>query len=402
MQFARKLDYLSEGLNNGRAEGEEQVRVGVVGTGFIAHQLSGVARTMGDLRVTRALTRRPIDSCDPLPGDVPLTGSVADLIDHSDVIVECSGDVLHATRVVGQALQSGRPVVTMNSEFHVTCGSHFVGQGYLTEAEGDQPGSTAALRQDVLAMGFEPLVYGNMKGFLNLDPSPDEMAYWSERQGIATYQTTSFTDGTKVQIEQAFVANGFGVGIAQPGLLAIESSNFDEAVQELAKAADDLGFPISDFVVSPGQAPGVFIVGKHDDAHQADLRYLKMGGGPYYTLVRPFHLCAFEVPKTVRRLMNGQPPLLDNSSKPTIGVAAIAKTDLRPGDKIKRGVGGFEVRGIAVRMVDTPKHCPIGIIQNATVVRPVQRGEMLTVDHLDLPDSEARDIALDVVRGALH
>lgn len=402
MQVARKLDYPAKGLNNGKALGEDQVRVGVVGTGFIAQQLSGVARSMGDLRVTRALTRRPIESCRPLPGDVPLTQSVAELIDHSDVIIECSGDVLHATEVVGQALRSDRPVVTMNSEFHVTCGSYFVGQGYLTEAEGDQPGSTAALRLDVLAMGFEPLVYGNIKGFLNPDPSREEMEYWSGRQGIAAYQTTSFTDGTKVQIEQAFVANGFGVGIAKTGLLAIESKDFDGAVQQLAKAADDLGFPISDFVVSPGQLPGVFIVGKHDEAHQADLRYLKMGDGPYYTLIRPFHLCAFEVPKTVRRVMAGDPPLLHNSSTPTIGVAAIAKTDLRPGDKIERGVGSFEVRGAAVRMADVPDHCPIGIIQNATVARPVERGEMLTVDHLDLPDSEARDIALDIVRGAVR
>ena len=134
-------------------------------------------------------------------------------------------------------------------------------------------------------MGFEPLVYGNMKGFLNLDPEPDEMKYWAGKQGIRVHQTVSFTDGTKVHIEQAFLANGFGAGIAKPGLLAIESEDFNGAVEQLAHAADAMGAPISDFVVSPGQVPGVFIVGKHDGVHQATLRYLKLGEGPYYTLV---------------------------------------------------------------------------------------------------------------------
>ena len=45
-----------------------------------------------------------------------------------------------------------------------------------------------------------------MKGFLNHHPTPGEMRYWAKRQGISLRQVTSFTDGTKIQIEQAFVA----------------------------------------------------------------------------------------------------------------------------------------------------------------------------------------------------
>ncbi len=78
----------------------------------------------------------------------------------------------------------GKAVVTMNSEFHVTVGSHFVGAGLVTEAEGDQSGSLAALAEEVRAMGFVPRIFGNTKGYLNLNPKPEDMAYWAAKQGI--------------------------------------------------------------------------------------------------------------------------------------------------------------------------------------------------------------------------
>ena len=382
------------------AKGQPLTRVGVVGTGFIARGLYGVIRGLPDMTVSRALTRRSMQSCIDVPKDVKLTQSVQELIDHSDVVVEVSGDVLHAAEVIRDVLAAGLPVITMNSEFHVTCGSYFVDKGYLSEAEGDQPGCTAALREEALAMGFTPMVYGNMKGFLNPDPTHDEMVYWSERQGIRVEQTVSFTDGTKVQMEQAFVANGFGAGIAQDGLLAPVSDDFDAVAHELAEAADKLGFPICDFVVSRGQPPGVFVVASHDSQHQAPLRYMKMGDGPYYVLVRPFHLCAFEIPKTIRRATFGLPPLLNNSRAPTVSVAAIAKRAIKPGEKIDLGVGSFLVRGRAVRIADNVDHVPIGLLYNAVITRQVEPGQMLTLDDVELPESYARDITLGLLRAA--
>ena len=378
----------------------QMTRVGVIGTGFIARGLYGVIRGLPDMTVSKVLTRRPIDRCVDVPDDVELTHSVQELIDHSDVVVEVSGDVLHAAEVIRDVLTAGLPVVTMNSEFHVTCGSHFVDMGYLSEAEGDQPGCTAALREEALAMGFSPMVYGNMKGFLNPDPTHEEMVYWSERQGIRVEQTVSFTDGTKVQMEQAFVANGFGAGIAQDGLLAPVSDDFDTIAHELAEASERLGFPICDFVVSRGQPPGVFIVGSHGADHQDPLRYMKMGDGPYYVLVRPFHLCALEIPKTIRRTRLGLSPLLNNSTTPTISVAAVAKKGLKAGEKIDLGVGSFLVRGKAVRIADNSGHVPIGLLYNAVLNHAIEPGQMLTLDDVDLPDSYARDITLGLLREA--
>ncbi|WP_305362269.1 Gfo/Idh/MocA family oxidoreductase [Hydrogenophaga sp.] len=368
-------------------------RIGLVGTGFIA---SGFARLVHnhapDLDISAVLTRRAPDNTEGFPFPERLTRSVQELLDKCDMIVECSGDVLHATDVIDTALRAGKPVVTMNSEFHVTTGSWFADKGLLTEAEGDQPGSIAALREEAVMMGFKPLVYGNMKGFLNHHPTPEEMAYWAGKQGISVAQTTSFTDGTKIQIEQALVANGFGGTITRQGMEGPKSADVSKAAIELARTAAERGQAISDYVLSPGNA-GVFVVGTHDKSEWKALNYLKLGDGPYYVLVRPFHLCQYEIIKTVRRVINGGGVLLNNSSTPSISIVGIAKTDLPAGTRIDRAIGGFQVRGEAARIQDVPNHVPIGMIQNAVITRPVLAGQTLSFDDVELPDTLALDIA---------
>jgi predicted homoserine dehydrogenase-like protein len=368
-------------------------RIGLVGTGFIA---SGFARLVHnhapDLHISAVLTRRPIDQMGDFPLADRLTLSRQELIDKSDVIVECSGDVLHATDVIDEALRAGKPVVTMNSEFHVTTGSYFADKGLLTEAEGDQPGSIAALREEAIMMGFKPLVYGNMKGFLNHFPTPEEMAYWAGKQGISVAQTTSFTDGTKIQIEQALVANGFGATIACQGMQGPKATDVTKAAIDLARGAAERGQAISDYVLAPGNA-GVFVVGTHDKSEWKALNYLKLGDGPYYVLVRPFHLCQYEIIKTLRRVLAGGGVLLNNSSSPTVSIVGIAKTQLSPGTAIDRALGGFQVRGEAAKIQDVPNHVPMGLIQNAVVRRQIEPGQIITFDDVDLPDTLALKIA---------
>ena len=193
-------------------------KIGVSGTGMIARGfIRLIKQHYQDMEISRVLTRRPLATLTDFPLAERLTNSLDELIDHCDLLVECSGDVFHGTEVIERAFQAGLPVVTVNAELQVTTGSYLAGKGFLTEAEGDQPGSLAALHEDALQMGFQPLVYGNMKGYLNHDPSPEDMAYWANRQGISIDQTTSFTDGTKVQIEQVIVGNGLGATIMAAG-----------------------------------------------------------------------------------------------------------------------------------------------------------------------------------------
>ena len=373
-------------------------RIGIVGTGFLARGLVMALEGQPGLAVSKVLTRTNIQQRHDFPRQDRLTNSIDELIDNSDLVVECSGDVVHATDVIAKVASSSLPVVTMDSELQVTTGSYFARRGFITEAEGDQPGCLATLRENVVQMGFEPLVYGNIKGFLNHAPKMDEMEFWAKKQNIQLDKVISFTDGTKIQFEQALVANGLGAGIAVDGLLGIASEDVDTGAKALAERAKGLGYPISDYILSPKSPPGVFIVAEHDERQKMYLSNYKMGGGPYYVLLRSFHLCHLEIAKTIRRVLNGGGILLNNSVNPAISVAAVAKRPLDPGDIIGRGIGSFDVRGIAVRIADSPGHIPIGLLASAVVTRHIEPGQQISFDDVEIPES----LALHAWREIVH
>jgi predicted homoserine dehydrogenase-like protein len=311
------------------------------------------------------------------------------LIEHSDIIVECSGDPIHAADVTDLAFSASLPVVTMNTEFHVTCGSYFVSKGLLTEAEGDQPGCLAALAEEAVSMGFKPLVYGNVKGFYNNNPTLKDMQFWSKKQGISLAMVTSATDGTKLQAEQVLVANGLNATIAQQGLLGFQSDNLEEDGLRLADIAKNKGRAISDYLISANEETRVFIVAEHSEYQQASLEYLKLGKGPYYTLTKNRVLCHLEILKTVKRVISQKTPLLNNSGSPTISLCAIAKMDLPSGTHIAHAIGSFEIRGIAIKITDYPQHIPIGLLSDAVITKAVEKGEVICFNHIEIKPSLA-------------
>jgi predicted homoserine dehydrogenase-like protein len=375
-------------------------RVGIVGTGFIAEGLLRMVPTCDGFALGRVLTRRPGGTVENIDTEL-LTSSIQELVDASDIVVECSGDVVHATDVVNAALEAGKKVVTLNSELQVTVGSHFCDRGLITEAEGDQPGSLAALANEAAGMGFRPLVYGNMKGFLNHTPTPDDMDYWSKRNGISVVQVTSFTDGSKLQLEQALIANGLGATIARRGLMGLRDEELQVSANKLAAVAKGMGRAISDYVMNGALPPGVFVVVEHPFERPEVLRYLKLGDGPFYTLVKPYHLCHLEMMKTIRDVASGAGPLLNNSSAPTVNVAAVAKRDLDRGTPIPHAVGGFTVRGEAVSFAEEPSAVPIGILDRARIVRRVEKEQVLTWDDVEIPESLASRVARSLHRRVL-
>jgi predicted homoserine dehydrogenase-like protein len=384
----------------GTLGGASPIRVGVSGTGFIGKGFTALSHTLDDIVVTAVLTKRPFESVNGVPRHLLVADSCA-LVDRCDVVLECSGDVLRATDVIADAFDADLPVVTMNTEFHVTTGSWFFGRGFLTEAEGDQPGTLAALAEEARSMGFKPIVYGNTKRFLNPDPTLEEMLFWSERQGISLEQVTAFTDGTKVHAEQVLIANGAGACLPAGGLRGHPVQSVRDGAEAIAASVGS-STAVADFIITEDAPKSVFVAATHHDDHSRDLTYLNLGGGPLYVLLRPYHLCYFEIAKTVRRIFpERRPPLLTNGRAPRYGLAAIAKRDLSPGDHIRRGIGSFDVRGFAVDNVSFSGHCPIGLLQNATIRRRVPKGEVVSIDDVDLPPSKALSAWLELQRTEL-
>ncbi len=366
-------------------------RIGIVGTGFIATGLLSVLSHSTRLTPTAVLSRRPARELSESAAELAVN-TTAELISKCDLVVECSGDVHHAAPIVEEVMAAGLPVVTMATEFHVTIGSYFADKGMITEAEGDQPGCLAALHEEAIEMGFDPLVYGNIKGFLNHYPTEEDMRFWSEKQGISIPQVTSFTDGTKIQMEQAFIGNGMKTDILCRGLKGYSELELHEGGAQLAREAEELGKPVSDYLLNGKLPPGVFITGRNKEADPSVLRYLKLGDGPFYTIIRPYHLCHLEIPRTIRRVLSGGPPLLNNSTEPTLMVCAVAKRDLKAGESIKRAIGGYAVRGEAIRIENARNLAPIGLMDGCRVLRDIEKGATISLSDVELPATRATEI----------
>src|SRR5690606_30704107 len=368
---------------------ERPLKIGIVGTGGIARELAKLVSRRNDMMVAGILTRRTGTIDDLGVSQDWLTLFPEKPIDAWDLIVVSTVHPLYSTQIIALAFNYKLPVVTLDADTLVVSGSWLSQRGVFTEANGDQPGCLAALNKEVIQMGFKPLVYGNIKGFLNQNPSLEDMVYWAQKQGYSLSSVTSFTDGTKLQIEQCLVANGLGLTIAKQGMIGLETNNFEKGAYALGQEAQDRGTILSDYIISRESPPGVFITATHQEDLAAELKTYKMGDGPFYLLYKPMHLCFFEMPNSILNLMQRGEKLLDNGLTPTISVASIAKQKLEAGSFIDKGIGSMQIRGEAITIADQPNHVPVGLMSQVHVKRDIEPGQVITFDDVELPESLA-------------
>lgn len=377
---------------------QKSIRVGIAGTGFVGRGLSRLLSLRDDMQVSGVLTRR-MGMVPGLGVDPELvTNEPRRLMEVSDVIVVSTGDPLHSTKIIDLAFEYGLPVITMDADTLVVSGSWLKRRGLLTESEGDQPGCLATLKEEALQMGFTPLVYGNIKRYLNHYPTIKDMRFWAKKQGFSLQSITSFTDGTKLQTEQCLVANGLDAGITKQGLEGLVCADWETGARQLAAMAMELNGSISDYVISKGSPPGVFIAATHDEDLAWGLETYKLGGGPVYILHRPYHLCFFEIPKTILRFLDSKEPILDNGAYPEFSVAAIAKSKLAAGTLIKKGIGSMDVRGEVLWIAKHLEHVPVGLMDSVHVKRPVEAEQIITWDDIDIPESKAAAAWFETLR----
>jgi predicted homoserine dehydrogenase-like protein len=133
-------------------------------------------------------------------------------------------------------------------------------------------------------------------------------------------------------------------------------------------------------------APGVFLVVTTDHPRLREALILRdMGTGPYYTLLRPYHLCSIEVPLTCAMLVirgkSNMAPLDRLASE----VFAVAKRDLRPGEVLD-SIGGATFYGL-IDTYETAKQeglLPIGLAKGAVLIRSVARDIPITYHDVEL------------------
>jgi predicted homoserine dehydrogenase-like protein len=326
---------------------------------------------------------------------------------HYRIVVEMTGDVVYGTEVALKTMEANKHLVTMSVGMHVTVGSallrRFQSRGLvLTEAEGDQPGSLARLREEVLELGFKPIMAGNLKHYLDRYATPRSVRFEAAKRGLSLDQTTQFTDGTKICLEMNLVANYFGMRCLARGMHGYGAERVEDALTLFDWEGMDTGGFV-DYLIGMDLPPGVFMVCEHQDRGQARyLKYLGLGTGPRYVLYRHYHLCHLEVFKSISRLLVSGQSTMDNSMEPIVDTIAVAKKDLEAG-KVLDGMGGYCCYGLIENRDTVVRESlvPVGLVKDAVLTRAVRKDDPFRLDDLQLPENTVTRLWRETHRPAL-
>ena len=408
-----------------RAASNNPVRVGMFGAGFMARGIANqIINSVPGMKLV-AICNRTVDKArrayeEAGVGEVMTVSSSRSLeaaiqggrvavsddpdnlceADGIDCILDVTGAIEYGARVTLRAINHGKHVVSMNAELDGTVGPilkrHADKAGViLTGSDGDQPGVQMNLYRFVRSIGLTPLVCGNIKGLQDPYRTPTTQAAFAAKWGQDPCMVTSFADGTKISFEQAIVANATGMTVAKRGMLGLE---FPGHVDDLTTKYDvaelkQLG-GVVDYVVGSKPSPGVFVLATHEDSKQKHyLNLYKLGPGPLYSFYTPYHLCHFEVPLSIARVVLAGDAVLQPIAGPKVDVVAVAKTDLAAGALLD-GLGGYSTYGTCERydISRSERLLPMGLAQGCHLKRRVAKDTVLSYADVDLPEGRLIDM----------
>jgi len=316
-----------------------------------------------------------------------------------DVLVESTNTVEFAAKTCIAALERKIHVVLMNAEVDLLLRPYLQQIAkengvVITSDAGDQHGVIARMAEEIQMWGFDLVMLGNIKGFLNRYATIEGMQKEAAKRYLNVVQCVAYTDGTKLNFEQALLANGFGMLPWTRGMLGprCEDVNeiFDKFDFETLEAMRHTG--CVDYILGAKPGGGVFVIGYcKNELQQRYLEYYKRGKGPYYLFYRPYHLCHLETPRAIFNEFLYQKSILKPQNKLT-DVFAFAKKDLHKGLAIGHGIGSDEFYG----MIDSCKNAkdlvPIALLETENRIKPIlernlDRDEPLFWSDVDFHDS---------------
>jgi predicted homoserine dehydrogenase-like protein len=412
-----------------RADEGRPVRIGLVGCGEMGTdivtqvaqmrgiEVAAIADTRGErARQAVAIAQRPPESA----GDAESAQAMSALIeagrtaivpdssmvvthDLVDVVIDATGKPAVGAEIGLKAMEHGKHLVMMNVEADVTIGAYLkhaaakLGVVYSLGA-GDEPSSCMELIEFVSAMGHRVVAAGKGKNNpLNHDATPDEYREEAERRNMNPRMLVEFVDGSKTMVEMAAIANATGLVPDRPGMHGPAATR-DELSRVLCPVED--GGVLSrkgcvDFSIGKGVAPGVFVIAEMAHPRLRErMNDLKLGEGPYYTFFRPYHLTSLEVPLTcARAVLYGKADMVP-LDRPVAEVCAVAKRDLKPGDRLD-AIGEYTYRSWIMTVEDAraAKAIPCGLLEGGVVTAPVAKGKLLTYANA-APDAGSGLVAL--------
>ncbi|KAB2682744.1 NAD(P)H-dependent oxidoreductase [Brucella tritici] len=400
-----------------RADSGRPIRIGLIGSGEmgtdivtrVAHMPGIEVGAISELRIPNAL--KAVDIAFQEEGHGREVSTASDLTtameahkvavtdnanlilenDLIDVVIDATGVPAVGAEIGLRAMEHGKHLVMMNVEADVTIGAYLkaeaerLGVTYSLGA-GDEPSSCMELIEFVTAMGHPIVAAGKGKNNpLNIDAIPEEYMEEATRRNMNVRMLVEFVDGSKTMVEMAAIANATGLVPDKAGMHG-PAATLDQLNKTLIPEKDGgvlSKVGVVDYSIGKGVAPGVFVVADMSHPRISErMEDLKMGKGPYFTFHRPYHLTSLEVPLTCARVVLYGKPDMVPLSKPVAEVAAVAKKDMQPGEKLD-AIGEYCYRAWIMTSGEarSAHAIPCGLLQGGSVTKPIKKGELITYDN---------------------
>ena len=375
------------------------VRIGAISEVIVQNAIDAAVMAGADRSdVVTANTANAIDKAIEA-GKVAITEDYKALCSsgHIDVVIDATGNPNIGTLIALEAMKNGKHVVMLNVEADITIGRFLKEEArkagvVYTGAAGDEPACTLELIGFASAMGFDIVAAGKGKNNpLKFDAMPDEYAAEAKARNMNARMLIEFVDGSKTMIEMVAVANASGLVPDVPGMHGPKATR-EELAQVLCTKEDGGVLSRSgvvDYSIGKGVAPGVFCIVKPKHPRVLERMIdLKVGPGPCFSLLRPYHLTSLETPlSAVRAVMHKRADMVP-LDHPVAECVTVAKRDLKAGETLGK-IGETDYRGWAMTWKEARegRHMPLGLAERARVIKPIKAGEALTYDNCTPDDS---------------
>lgn len=409
-------------LLQAREAEQRPIRVGIVGAGATGRaivlqlgtpvagiRLAGIANRTPQ-HAERALREAGIERWEPVESateaeanilrGIPVLAAdpkVLTQCDGIDLIVEVTGTVEFGASVVLDAIAHGKAVVMVNAELDSLVGPILKAKAdeagvVLTHTDGDEPGVAMTLFRYVQSVGLRPVAAGNIKGMVDYYRTPDTQRAFAEMHDQDVKKVTSFADATKLSMETCVLANATGFGVGQRGMFG-PACGYVRELANLLPAEAMLNGGIVDYSVGAAPHTGGFVVVHEENPYKrTQLAYYKLGDGPFYVFYTPFHLPHIQLPSTIARAILHCDPTVAPIAGPSCEVVAVAKRDLKAGERLD-GVGGFCAYGLienhaTARAVDA---LPIALSEDCVLMRDVHKDDVICFGDVKMPPKRLVD-----------
>ena len=311
--------------------------------------------------------------------------------DAVDILVEVTGTVEAAARLVLDAFNHGKDVVLVNAELDSLVGPILKAKAdeagvVLTHTDGDEPGVAMTLLRYLRTTGLRPVAAGNIKGMVDYYRNPETQRAFAQKNDQDVRKVTSFANSTKLSMETTVLANATGFHVGRRGMYGPACKDVRE-ITGLLPSKQMLSTGLVDYALGASPYTGAFVI-VHEELplKKVQLAYYKLGDGPFYAFYTPFHLPHVQIASTLGRAAIFRDPTVVPIGGPVCEVVAVAKRDLKAGERLD-GIGGFCSYGLIdnTATARSMSALPIGLSEDCVLRRDIAKDAVLSFDDVISP-----------------